>query len=242
MVSISRPLAVALLVGTALLGVGAALHPMLPADVPGQLRMIAATSYVPRRASGDAVRLGADHRRRLDAAAHRASRVTPTPLIGALVLVCLGLCFNAIDIAFMGGAGWHLATAYVAGQQRARAAVRGAAPVRAAHGAVRQLPRRARRAGARVRGARGSGESALDGVAGVDRGGGRTGRRAARAGGEPADAHRGDADLGVERGDGGVGMVRGCGDAGMRGCGTTRPRKASASRGRVISHSGTVAF
>ena len=42
MAEISRPLAVALLVGTALLGIGAALHPMLPADVPGQLRMIAA--------------------------------------------------------------------------------------------------------------------------------------------------------------------------------------------------------
>jgi hypothetical protein len=41
-VGISRPLAIALLIGTALLGAGAALHPMLPADVSSQLRMIAA--------------------------------------------------------------------------------------------------------------------------------------------------------------------------------------------------------
>lgn len=115
MPSISRPLAIALLVGTALLGVGAALHPMLPADVSGQLRMIAATSYF--RAVHLAMLCGtgliiAGVWTRLLA----GRPVTPTPLIGALALVCLGLCFNAIDIAFMGGAGWHLATEFVAGQ------------------------------------------------------------------------------------------------------------------------------
>src|SRR5947208_234647 len=88
---------------------------MLPADVPGQLRMIAATSYF--RAvhlamlCGSGLIIAGVWTRLL------IGRVgTPTPLIGALALVCLGLCFNAIDIAFMGGAGWHLATAFVAGQ------------------------------------------------------------------------------------------------------------------------------
>jgi len=113
--SISRPLAVALLVGTALLGVGAVLHPMLPADVPGQLRMIAAAPtfravHLAMLCGSGLIIAGVWTRLFL------GEPVTPTPLIGALVLVCAGLCFNAIDIAFMGGAGWHLATAYVAGQ------------------------------------------------------------------------------------------------------------------------------
>jgi hypothetical protein len=114
-VGISRLLAVALLVGTALLGVGAALHPMLPADVPGQLRMIAATSYFRpvhlAMLCGSGLIIAGVWTRLLI-----GRDTTPTPLIGALVLVCLGLCFNAIDIAFMGGAGWNIATAFVAGQ------------------------------------------------------------------------------------------------------------------------------
>ena len=40
-----RPLSIALLVGTALLGVGAMLHPILPHDPSMQLRMIAETWY-----------------------------------------------------------------------------------------------------------------------------------------------------------------------------------------------------
>jgi hypothetical protein len=116
-VSISRPLAVALLVGTALLGVGAALHPMLPADVPGQLRMIAGSPsfravHLAMLCGSGLIIAGVWTRLLM------ARSTAPTaPLIGGLALVCLGLCFNAIDIAFMGGAGWHLATAYVAGQR-----------------------------------------------------------------------------------------------------------------------------
>jgi len=113
--SISRPLAVALLVGTALLGIGAVLHPMLPADVASQLRMIAASSifrpvHLAMLCGSGLIIAGVWTRLSLGGAA------SPAPLIGGLALVCLGLCFNAIDIAFMGGAGWHLATAYVAGQ------------------------------------------------------------------------------------------------------------------------------
>jgi hypothetical protein len=114
--SLSRPLAVALLVGTVLLGAGAVLHPMLPADVPGQLRMIAASSifrpvHLAMLCGSGLIIAGVWTRLSLGRA------TTPAPLIGGLALVCLGLCFNAIDIAFMGGAGWHLATAYVAGQR-----------------------------------------------------------------------------------------------------------------------------
>jgi hypothetical protein len=113
--SISRPLAVALLVGTVLLGIGAALHPMLPADVSGQLRMIAATSYF--RAVHLAMLCGtgliiAGVWTRLVVGRTGATG----PMIGALVLISAGFCFNAIDIAFMGNAGWHLATLFRDGQ------------------------------------------------------------------------------------------------------------------------------
>jgi hypothetical protein len=113
--SISRPLAVALLVGTALLGIGAALHPMLPPDVPGQLRMIAASPsfravHLAMLCGSGLIIAGVWTRLLIGRPA------TAAPLIGGLALVCLGVCFNAIDIAFMGGSGWHMATAYMAGQ------------------------------------------------------------------------------------------------------------------------------
>ncbi|MEO6525491.1 MAG: hypothetical protein ABIP93_02590 [Gemmatimonadaceae bacterium] len=115
MVTLTRPLAIALLVGTALLGIGAALHPMLPADVPGQLRLIAATWYF-RPAhlamlAGTALIIAGVWARGLIAGSERDAA-----LVMALALICLGLCFNAIDIAFMGNAGWNMATRYVAGE------------------------------------------------------------------------------------------------------------------------------
>jgi len=112
--SLSRPLAIALLVGTLLLGAGAALHPMLPADVPGQLRLIASTWYFRpvhlAMLAGSALLIAGVWARGLIADSRRDAS-----LIMALALICLGLCFNAIDIAFMGNAGWHMATQYVAG-------------------------------------------------------------------------------------------------------------------------------
>jgi hypothetical protein len=113
--SLSRPLAIALLAGTLLLGVGAALHPMLPADVPGQLRLIAATWYFRpvhlAMLAGSALLIAGVWSRGLIAGSARDGS-----LVMALALICLGLCFNAIDIAFMGNAGWHMANQYVAGE------------------------------------------------------------------------------------------------------------------------------
>jgi hypothetical protein len=113
--SLSRPLAIALLAGTLLLGVGAAFHPMLPADVPGQLRLIAGTWYfrpvhLAMLAGSALIIAGVWTRGLIPGSARDAS------LVMALALVCLGLCFNAIDIAFMGNAGWHMANQYVAGE------------------------------------------------------------------------------------------------------------------------------
>jgi len=113
-VSLARPLAFALFAGTLLLGVGAMLHPMLPADVPGQLRLIASTWYFRpvhlAMLSGSALLIAGVWARGMIPSSKRDAA-----LIMALALICLGLCFNAIDIAFMGNAGWHMATQYQAG-------------------------------------------------------------------------------------------------------------------------------
>jgi hypothetical protein len=112
--SLSRPLAFALLAGTLLLGLGAAFHPMLPADVPGQLKLIAATWYFRpvhlAMLAGSALLIAGVWARGLIPQSKRDAS-----LIMALALISLGLCFNAIDIAFMGNAGWHMATQYAAG-------------------------------------------------------------------------------------------------------------------------------
>jgi hypothetical protein len=115
MLSLSRLLGIALLVGTLLLGVGAAMHPILTGDASAQLRIIADTPYfrplhLAMLAGSGLLILGIWTR-----ALGRGGSV-PVPLFAALGLISLGLCFNAIDIAFMGGAGSHMATTFVAGR------------------------------------------------------------------------------------------------------------------------------
>ncbi|MEP6733309.1 MAG: hypothetical protein ABJE10_21880 [bacterium] len=118
MLPLSRLLAIALLVGTSLLGVGAAMHPMLTGDASADLRLIAATTYfrplhLAMLAGSGLLILGIWTR-----AVHRTGS-EPAPLFAALGLISLGLCFNAIDIAFMAGAGSHMADAFLAGRTEA---------------------------------------------------------------------------------------------------------------------------
>jgi hypothetical protein len=108
-----RPLSIVLLVGTVLLAVGAALHPILPHDPSAQLRVIAETWYfrpihLAMLAGSGLIILGIWTRALIGPS-------TP-PLIAALALVSLGFCFNAIDIAFMASAGTNLATLAQAGR------------------------------------------------------------------------------------------------------------------------------
>jgi hypothetical protein len=116
--SLSRPLAIALLLGTALLGVGAALHPILPHDPADQLRIIAATWYFRpvhlAMLCGSGLLIAGVWTRALMRGA--TTSVPPVPLLAALALISLGLCFNAIDIAFMGGAGTQMAAQFAAGR------------------------------------------------------------------------------------------------------------------------------
>jgi hypothetical protein len=115
--SLSRSLAVALLLGTALLGAGAMLHPILPHDPADQLRIISATWYFRpvhlAMLCGSGLLIAGVWTR---ASMRGATSVPPVPLLAALALISLGLCFNAIDIAFMGGAGTQMAAQFAAGR------------------------------------------------------------------------------------------------------------------------------
>ena len=117
MLTLTRPLSLVLLVGAALLGAGAALHPILPPEPERQLRLIAATSYfrpvhLAMLAGSGLLILGVWTR----ALIGPARDGTPVPLLAALGLISLGLAFNAIDIAFMGSAGTHMAQQFMSGR------------------------------------------------------------------------------------------------------------------------------
>jgi len=111
---LARLLAIVLLVGTALLGVGAAFHPMLAGDAADQLRTIAATPYwyavhLTLLAGSGLVIAGVWVRIVTDRAASSA-------LVAALATVTIGVALNALDIAFMAGSGTRMAAYFAAGQ------------------------------------------------------------------------------------------------------------------------------
>lgn len=113
MSSLVRPLAIALLLGTALLGVGAAFHPMLPADAAAQLRIISATPYwrllhLAMLAGSGLVIVGVWVRLVTEGA-------PSSPLIAALALITVGIAINALDAAFMAGSGTHMAALFASG-------------------------------------------------------------------------------------------------------------------------------
>jgi hypothetical protein len=113
--TLSRPLAIALLAGTLLLGAGAALHPILPHDPSAQLRVIAAAWYFRpihlAMLAGTGLIVAGVWTRTVS-----AGREVAVPLVAALALVCLGYCFNAIDIAFMASAGTNMAASFQGGR------------------------------------------------------------------------------------------------------------------------------
>ena len=113
----ARLLAVFLLVGTALLGAGSVMHPVLTGAGVGSadLRVIAATpgwrlmhlSMLAGSAlvmTGVWVRLGG------------ASEDARAALVGALALVCIGMTLNAFDILLMARSGTRMAALFVAGR------------------------------------------------------------------------------------------------------------------------------
>ena len=121
MAHLERALALALLGGTVLLGIGAVFHPMLVGDAASQLRIIAATPYWRSLhlamlagsalvATGVWVRL-IDRRSTLD-----LREPAGGGLIAALALVSMGVCLQALNIAYMAGSGTHMAALFAQGR------------------------------------------------------------------------------------------------------------------------------
>ena len=107
-------LAVALLVGSALHGLGAALHPMLAGDGATQLRTIADMAHwrelhLAMLAGSGLIVVGVWVRLVDDRAFVRA------PLVAALMVISVGVAINALNIAYMAGAGWHMAARFATG-------------------------------------------------------------------------------------------------------------------------------
>ena len=107
-------LALALLVGTALHGLGAVLHPMLAGDGATQLRTIADMAHWRElhltMLAGSALILAGVWVRLVDDRAF-----VRAPLVASLTVISIGVALNALNIAFMAGAGWHMATQFAAG-------------------------------------------------------------------------------------------------------------------------------
>ena len=116
MTGLARLLAIALLLGTALLGVGAAFHPMLVGDAGAQLRTMATTPYwravhVTMLAGSGLVIAGLWVRLLADRAASSA-------LVAALATIAMGIALNALDIGFMAGSGARMAAYFSAGDMQ----------------------------------------------------------------------------------------------------------------------------
>jgi hypothetical protein len=112
---LTQLLAIALLLGTALLGAGAAVHPVLAGDPAAQLGVIAATPawraiHLAMLAGSGLVIAGLWVRLPLDRSG------APGALLASLALIALGLAINALNIAYMAGSGWHMATMFREGE------------------------------------------------------------------------------------------------------------------------------
>jgi len=122
-----RLLACSLLAGTALLGIGALLHPMLGGDAATQLRTISATSYW--RAlhlamlAGSGLAIAGVWVRLL------TDRATPAPLVASLTLISIGTALNALNIAFMAGSGTHMAALFASGQSEMQSVFEATHPI-----------------------------------------------------------------------------------------------------------------
>jgi hypothetical protein len=109
----ARPLAAALVLGTVLLGVAALAHPVLQGDAASHLRIIAAADHwravhLAMLACTGLVLVGIWVRLVVHTGA-------AAPLVAALALISIGLAIHSLNIVYMTGAGWQLATHFAAG-------------------------------------------------------------------------------------------------------------------------------
>ena len=128
MTDFTRALALALLLGTALLGYGAAVHPVLAGGPEIQLRTMADTAHwrtmhLMMLAGSGLLIAGIWVRLVTDRTVTDSTATMPgvangfnAPLVAALALIALGLAINALNIGFMAGAGTHMAAEFAAGR------------------------------------------------------------------------------------------------------------------------------
>jgi hypothetical protein len=111
---LARPLAIVLIAGAALLGVGAALHPVLSGNGAQDLQLIASTPHwrtihLVMLAGSGLIVLG------LWVRVVDRPEIQPS-LVAALAVIAVGLAINALNIAYMAGSGTHLAEMFKAGR------------------------------------------------------------------------------------------------------------------------------
>ena len=115
--ALSRLLAIMLLLGAALLGVGAVMHPVLAGDAASQLRTINEGKdwraiHLLMLAGSGLVAVGIWLRLLLVDGPRAENRAA---IIGALIVITIGVVINALNIAYMAGSGLHLAERFAAG-------------------------------------------------------------------------------------------------------------------------------
>jgi hypothetical protein len=131
---LARTLAIALLAGAVLLGVGAVAHPVLSGDAVAQLRVIGSTPYWRTlhlaMLAGSALIAAGVWVRIVDRPGPAVVRDTvSSAAIAALTLVTLGVCLNALNIAYMAGAGTHMAALFQQGRTEMSAVFEATHPI-----------------------------------------------------------------------------------------------------------------
>ena len=121
MTAFARILAIVLLAGTALLGAGALVHPVLAGDAATQLRTIADTTHwrgihLAMLAGTGLIVAGIWVRLLLPRAG-----VAPPILLGALAIIAIGIAIDGLNIAYMAGSGWRMGDRFAAGDTLAPA-------------------------------------------------------------------------------------------------------------------------
>jgi hypothetical protein len=111
---LTRALGAMLMLGTALLGVGAVVHPVLAGDAAAQLRTMADSEHwraihLGMLAGTGLVMVGIWVRMLLEPVERRAA------LGAALTVISIGMTINGLNIAYMAGSGLHLAGQFAAG-------------------------------------------------------------------------------------------------------------------------------
>jgi hypothetical protein len=111
---LARPLAIVLIAGAALLGLGAAMHPVLSGNGAQDLQLIANT---PHWRTIHLVMLAGSGLIVLGLWVRVVDRPElQGPAVAALAVIALGLAINALNIAYMAGSGTHLAEMFTAGR------------------------------------------------------------------------------------------------------------------------------